>query len=77
YSGLSVTVEGTFDPRGVAGEDDIRTYFQEVTLVNHIVTDETDEAIEKLATEVERRCPVYNLMLDAGVDMSTQWIRTN
>ncbi|MFZ1254175.1 MAG: OsmC family protein [Trichococcus flocculiformis] len=77
YSGLSFTVEGTFDPRGFAGEDDIRTYFQEVTLVNHIETDETDEAIEKLAAEVERRCPVYNLMLDAGIDMSTQWIRTN
>lgn len=75
YSSLDFSVEGTFDPRGYAGIEDIRTYFQTVVLTNVIDTDESDEAIEKLAMEVERRCPVYNIMKDAGVDITSHWVK--
>lgn len=36
-------------------------------------TDESDEALMRLKEEVERRCPLFNLLEDAGVDVESIW----
>jgi uncharacterized OsmC-like protein len=52
----------------------VRPYFEKVTVQKTIRTNETPERIEKLKKNVEQRCPVSNLIRDAGVDLTIEWI---
>jgi len=51
-----------------------RPYFEKVTLKKTIQTNEPAERIEKLKKNVEQRCPVSNLIRDAGVDLHIEWV---
>ena len=57
------------DSRGVHGVEGFRPYFEKVTLKKAIKTNEPEDRIEKLKKNVERRCPVSNLIRDAVVDL--------
>jgi uncharacterized OsmC-like protein len=39
-----------------------------------VVTDESPERLAEVVEETEARCPVYNLMTDAGVNIETLWV---
>lgn len=75
FSGISFETAGYVDFRGIMGEEGIRTYFQNVDFTVEIETTESDDTLEKLKAEVERRCPVYNLFVEAGITVNTKWIR--
>ncbi len=73
YSGVDFECDGWVDARGSRGVRGVRPHFQKVALRVLIETDETDERIAKLRKNVEIRCPVMNLLRDAGVELDVTW----
>lgn len=68
---------GIVDRRGVLGADGVSPHFQEVSNTIWFGTDESEERIEELKEIVAKRCPVYNLFKDAGVEIELNWVREN
>ena len=75
YSGVDFECDGWVDARGSRGVRGVRPHFQKVVFRVLLKTDEPDERIEKLRRNVEMRCPVMNLLADAGVDLDVTWER--
>lgn len=73
FSNLDFETAGYVDIRGLMGEEGVKTYFQKIDFSVEIETNESDEALERLKAEVERRCPVYNLFVDAGITVEVNW----
>ncbi|PXW85632.1 putative OsmC-like protein [Pseudogracilibacillus auburnensis] len=73
FSSIDFETDGYVDIRGLLGEEGVKTYFQKILFSVEIETDESDEALERLKAEVERRCPVYNLFVDAGISVEVDW----
>ena len=38
-------------------------------------TEESEDRLRSVVEETEARCPVYNLLRDAGVNMEVAWVR--
>jgi len=74
YGAIDYTCDAEIDLRGVGGVGGVRPYFEKVTVTKTIRTMEPSERIEKLKKNVEQRCPVSNLIRDAGVDLTIDWI---
>lgn len=73
FENLNYSIDGHLDPRGYQGVEGVQTYYQTVEVTVELETEESDEAFETLAAKVERRCPLYNLLLDAGVEVISNW----
>lgn len=73
FSNIRLETVGTLDARGLMGDKNVKTYFQEIDFVLEIETKESDERINKLKEAVEARCPVYNLFTDAGIPVKVTW----
>lgn len=73
YEGLEYDASGTLDPRGFRGVEGVQTYFQSVQLNMVVETGEDVDALERLKETVEKRCPLYNLLKDAGVEVISNW----
>jgi uncharacterized OsmC-like protein len=71
YGDIEYLCDAEIDTRSVRG---LRPYFEKVTLQKTIKTNEPEDRIEKLKKNVEQRCPVSNLIRDAGVDLHIEWI---
>lgn len=70
--GLQIETIATMDRRGVAGIADVSPHFQDVTLRARFKLDDA-LALPSLQREVERRCPAFNLLKDAGVPVRIDW----
>ncbi|RSK28529.1 OsmC family peroxiredoxin [Bacillus sp. HMF5848] len=66
--------EGTIDLQGLMGVEGVSPHFQIVNFEVMLKTNESDKRIAKLKEAVESRCPVMNLLLDAGVKVESNWI---
>ncbi|GHH99400.1 OsmC family protein [Neobacillus kokaensis] len=75
YQDVEFKNEGTLDLQGLMGVEGVSPHFQTVNFDVIITTDEQDLRIEELKQEVEKRCPVYNLIKDAGVSIETNWYK--
>lgn len=75
YDGIEFKNSGTIDARGMRGVEGISTHFQTVSFEAIFSTDESEERLEELKKEVERRCPIYNLIVDAGVVIESKWYK--
>ncbi|RSK32610.1 OsmC family protein [Bhargavaea beijingensis] len=75
YEGLQYDASGTLDPRGFRGVEGVQTYFRTVDLNVVVETEENEEALERLKETVEKRCPLYNLLKDAGVEVNSHWTK--
>lgn len=64
---------GTVDRRGLLGTADVSPHFQEVVNEITFVTEESKERLDALKAEVQKRCPMYNLFVDAGIDVQLNW----
>jgi uncharacterized OsmC-like protein len=53
----------------------VRPYFQTVRVEARVDTDATEDQLRAVVEETERRCPVFNLLSDAGVKLEMQWVR--
>lgn len=72
---LQTTITGTLDPRGMMGTPGVRREFQQVIADVQLQTEEPKERVQQLREQVEARCPVHNLLKDAGVVLSGEWSR--
>ncbi|HLS04825.1 MAG TPA: OsmC family protein [Wenzhouxiangella sp.] len=71
--GLHVDIEATMDTRGFLGLADVSPHFHRVDIrVSCRLSDAAQLAW--LRAETERRCPAYNLVRDAGAQVSVHWL---
>ena len=63
----------TIDIRGRMGDRDVRPHFQTVKLLITVVTSQSEESLAAVIEETEARCPVMNLLIDAGVTVDVRW----
>ncbi|TAA72831.1 OsmC family protein [Planococcus salinarum] len=75
YQGIEFKNSGIIDARGMRGVEGVSTYFQTVSFEAIFSTDESDERLGALKAEVERRCPIHNLIVDAGVAIDSKWYK--
>lgn len=73
YSGVTFDLRGSLDVRGLEGVEGVRPYFDKVYGTINVETSESDEALQDLAKEVERRCPVYTTLEAADVAFDVTW----
>jgi uncharacterized OsmC-like protein len=73
YSAVQMEAEGEVDQRGSRGVKGVRPYFNWVRLKIRVTSSESQERFDKLAKNVEYRCPVMNLFREAGVDVEADW----
>src|SRR5690625_4834205 len=71
--GLTVQVDGEFDPRGFMGEPNVRTYFETVNVNVEVQTTEPEDRLEELKKQVETRCPVFGTFSAADIEMKGSW----
>ena len=57
------------------GHEEVRPHFQTIRVQAVVTTDESEERLAEVVEETERRCPVFNLVTDAGVKTEMLWIR--
>ncbi|MGI9641619.1 MAG: OsmC family protein [Acidimicrobiia bacterium] len=74
YDSIDFEAEFTIDIRGRLGVREVRPHFQTVRVHATVVTDETPERLAAVVEETEARCPVYNLIKDAGVNAEMVWV---
>ncbi len=75
YDGIEFEAESTIDIRGRMGQRGVRQHFQTVRVEAIVATDESEERFAAVIEETEARCPVFNLLNDAGVNMVVRWVR--
>ncbi len=75
YLGIEFEAEFTIDIRGRMGARGVRPHFQTVRVEAVVRTDESEERLAEVVEETELRCPVYNLIVDAGVNVQMRWVR--
>jgi uncharacterized OsmC-like protein len=73
YDNIEISSEALVDRRGLFGTADVSPYYQSVKNKIIFFTNETPERLEELKQIVKRRCPLYNLMKNAGVDIHLNW----
>ncbi len=75
YSAIDFQAAFTIDIRGRMGVAHVRPHFQTVRVQAMVHTDESEEKLRQVVEETERRCPVFNLLSDARVQVEMVWIR--
>ncbi|WLR53317.1 OsmC family protein [Bacillus tianshenii] len=71
--GIEFQISGEFDPRGLMGDPNVRTYFQKITIHAKVKTNESDERIQELKRLTDKRCPVYGILKAADVEIEAHW----
>lgn len=75
YDGIDFDAAFTIDIRGRMGQRGVRQHFQTVRVEAVVRTDESEERLAEVVAETEARCPVFNLLNDAAVNMEVRWVR--
>lgn len=76
YVGIEFSGEYSIDIRGRLGVRGVRQHFQTVRVEAVVTTSESEDRLREVVEETEARCPVFNLLKDAGVNLEMRWIRT-
>lgn len=74
FQSLKANTIGTVDRRGLLGIEGVSPHFQKVNNTILFETKENEERIQELKKRVQKICPVYNLFLDAGIEIELDWI---
>lgn len=74
--GISFSVTGEFDSRGMKGDPSVRTYFEKINIQAELETNEPPERIKALQETTDQRCPIFNTLKAADVQITTHWIKT-
>jgi uncharacterized OsmC-like protein len=75
YEGIDFEAAFTIDIRWRMCKREVRPHFQTVKVQATVRTDESEERLAQIVEETERRCPVFNLLQDAGVTLDVLWVR--
>ncbi|HZK04561.1 MAG TPA: OsmC family protein [Actinomycetaceae bacterium] len=70
---LRLDITGSLDLRGFAGVWGVSPSIQTIVGEIHLDADLEHGAFGEFVAEIERRCPVYNLLRDAGVKLEIRW----
>ncbi len=73
YTGVDIEADGEVDQRGSRGVQGVRPYFNWVRIKIRIHTNEPQDRLDRLARNVEYRCPVMNLFRSADVKLDVTW----
>jgi uncharacterized OsmC-like protein len=73
YDGINFEASFAADPRGQAGQAGVPPYFETVMIQARIRATRPDSRLADVARSAERRCPVRNLIADAGVRVELRW----
>ena len=73
YTGVDIEADGEVDQRGSRGVKGVRPYFNWVRMRIRVHTGEPQERLDRLAYNVEYRCPVMNLFRSADVALDVTW----
>jgi putative redox protein len=76
YTGIDYSAAYTLDRRGLLGEAPARPHYQTVQVEISVKTDATAEKLAEVVAVTEGRCPVRNLLVDAGVALVMKWSST-
>lgn len=74
YVGIDFDASYTVDLRGLLGEADVRPHFRTVEVEARVHTPGPRERLQQVVEITERRCPVRNLLVDAGVSLCLTWL---
>lgn len=77
YAGIDFEASFTIDIRGRMGDERVRPHFQTVRVQATVRTEESEERLREVVAETERRCPVFNLLTDAGVRLEVVWVSSD
>lgn len=72
YDDIDISTVGWVDLRALSGAD-VSPYYQVVENTIIFYTKETTDRLTELKEVVLQRCPLYNLIKDAGVDFELDW----
>lgn len=75
YEGIDFEAEFTIDIRGRNGVRGVVPHFRTVRVEARVTTEGDDAAFRAVTEETEARCPVLNLIKDAGVNLEFRWIK--
>ncbi len=75
YEKIEFEAEFTIDIRGRLGVRGVVPHFQTIRVEAIVTTTESEERLAEVVEETEVRCPVFNLVTDAGVKTEMRWIR--
>lgn len=75
YAGIEFEAMYTIDIRGRLGERSVRPHFQTVRVQAMVRTGEPEDRLRAVVEETEARCPVFNLLKDANVNVEMLWVR--
>ena len=75
YDKIEFEAGFTIDIRGRMGKRDVTAHFQTVKVQATVTTDESEERLAEVVEETEARCPVFNLITDAGVRTEMVWAK--
>lgn len=73
FAGAEFEADGDVDIRGFMGQPGICRHFCNFCGTLVIETEESEERLQELAEQIENRCPVFNLLHDAGVKTEIKW----
>ncbi len=73
YEGIDFEAGYLLDRRGLLGQADVRPYFDTVEVDARVHTTAPAGLLERVVELTERRCPVRNLLVDAGVALRISW----
>ncbi len=75
YEQIEFEAEFTIDIRGRLGVRGVTQHFRTVRVEATVTTSETEARLAEVVAETEARCPVFNLINDAGVNLEVRWVR--
>lgn len=75
YEGIEFEAAFTIDIRGRMGKREVRPHFQTIRVQATVTTPESEERLREVVEETEKRCPIFNLITDAGVKTEMTWVR--
>ena len=75
YSGIDFKAAFTIDIRGRSGMREVVPHFRTLKVEARVATAESQERLQEAVEETEARCPVFNLVTDAGVRIEMVWLR--
>jgi uncharacterized OsmC-like protein len=73
YESIDFDAGYLLDLRGLLGEAEVVPYFQAVEVTAKVRTNASPELLAKVVEVTEHRCPVRNLLVDAGVALKMTW----
>ncbi|MQA88236.1 MAG: hypothetical protein GEV03_27355 [Streptosporangiales bacterium] len=75
YGSIDFEASFSLDIRGRQGDRSVTPYFQKVRVRATVTTEEPEHRLREVVEETEARCPVFNLVSAASVDLDVTWVR--